>query len=271
MQQGRNFTRYFRFLLFCSPLGFYPKIWGEHRPVAQMRAREPMGAGAATVWVGKVSPNHKKVRTVPTEMFILRAISRSPIPAAYPVFICSQVSLVIFRRMSFNNVLTLTGWNSSTFCSIDVHTILKFAARAGMMCLSQQTNSQSLPSSTVWGPTAKKGSGESCNCDLSTQRNADNHLVLIDPKVKTPTMAKDEIRSVTAEFTPGVRLDHPNFNRTRLNNLIRPAGKLLVRVTGLLMFDSKHFFHPDPPVTRDTNWEVHPILKIEYCPEGKTC
>jgi hypothetical protein len=44
-----------------------------------------------------------------------------------------------------------------------------------------------------------------------------------------------------------------------------------VRVTGLLMFDSKHFFHDSPPVSRDTNWEIHPVLKMEYCPEGKTC
>jgi hypothetical protein len=56
-------------------------------------------------------------------------------------------------------------------------------------------------------------------------------------------LARDEIRSVTAEFTPRVRLDHhPNFNRTKLNGLIRRGGgKLLVRVTGLLMFDSTHF------------------------------
>lgn len=98
----------------------------------------------------------------------------------------------------------------------------------------------------------------------------DNHIVLIDPKVKNPTMAKDEIRSVTAEFTPRTRLDHPNFTRTKLNRLIRPSEKLLVRVTGLLLFDSRHFFHDSPPVARDTNWEIHPVLKMEYCPDGKT-
>ena len=107
--------------------------------------------------------------------------------------------------------------------------------------------------------------------DLPGQANQDNHVVLVDARVKKPTLAKDENRSVTAEFTPRVRLDHPHFNRTKLNSLISPTGKLLVRLTGLLMFDSKHFFHPDPPVTRDTDWELHPILTLEYCPKGKTC
>jgi hypothetical protein len=32
------------------------------------------------------------------------------------------------------------------------------------------------------------------------------------------------------------------------------------------MFDSGHFFHD--PLPRDTNWEIHPVLKIEYCPKG---
>lgn len=123
----------------------------------------------------------------------------------------------------------------------------------------------------AWALTAKKGDPESCNCDLPGEVNQDNDVVLVDRRVKNPTLAKDEIRSVTAGFTPRVRLKHRNFTRTKLNSLISPTGKLLVRVTGLLMFDSKHFFHPDPPVKRDTDWEIHPILKVEYCPKGKTC
>jgi hypothetical protein len=123
----------------------------------------------------------------------------------------------------------------------------------------------------AWALTAKKGGPESCNCDLPGEANQDNDVVLVDRRVKNPTLAKDEIRSITAEFTPRVRLKHRNFTRTKLNSLISPTGKLLVRVTGLLMFDSKHFFHPDPPVKRDTDWEIHPILKVEYCPKGKTC
>jgi hypothetical protein len=33
-----------------------------------------------------------------------------------------------------------------------------------------------------------KGSAEKCNCDLKKQAHADNHIVLVDPAVKTPTV-----------------------------------------------------------------------------------
>jgi len=126
--------------------------------------------------------------------------------------------------------------------------------------------------------TARKGSGEKCNCDLTHKEDTDNHIVLVDRNVKDSTLAKDEDRSVTAEFTPRVRLDHPKFTRDTLNHLFDPNwtasqnnanGKLLVRVTGLLMFDSAHFF--GDPLVRATNWEIHPVLKFEYCPKGKFC
>jgi hypothetical protein len=130
----------------------------------------------------------------------------------------------------------------------------------------------------AWALTARKGSGEKCNCDLTHQADTDNHIVLVDRNVRNPTLTKDEDRSVTAEFTPRVRLTHPNFTRNTLNRLIDPnwkasqsnaSGKLLVRVSGLLMFDSAHFF--GDPLPRATDWEVHPVLKLEYCPKGKTC
>ena len=130
----------------------------------------------------------------------------------------------------------------------------------------------------AWAHTARKGSSETCNCQLTGVADADNHIVLVDPGVKKPTLAGNECCSVTAEFTPRTRLDHPNFTRLKLNRLIdpswktsqaNPTGKLLVRVTGLLLFDSFHFFHL--PLKRDINWEIHPILKFEYCPKGKTC
>jgi hypothetical protein len=130
----------------------------------------------------------------------------------------------------------------------------------------------------AWALTARKGSSETCNCQLTGVADADNHIVLVDPGVKRPTLAENECCSVTAEFTTRTRLDHPKFTRLKLNRLIdaswktskaNPSGKLLVRVTGLLLFDSFHFFHL--PLKRDTNWEIHPILKFEYCPDGKTC
>ena len=116
----------------------------------------------------------------------------------------------------------------------------------------------------AWALTAKKGGPESCNCDLPNQADADNHIVLVDPGVQNPTLANAECRSVTAEFTPRVRFDHPHFTRVKLNRLIDPNwkasestanGKLLVRVTGLLMFDSKHFS------IRCRQWCVIPIGK----------
>ena len=85
-------------------------------------------------------------------------------------------------------------------------------------------------------------------------------------------MASDESSSVVAEFTPRVRLGHPNFNTKELNSKIKRNGqKLLVRVTGWLMFDSNHFFDKPTPTKRATYWEIHPVLKMEYCEDGNTC
>ena len=130
----------------------------------------------------------------------------------------------------------------------------------------------------AWALTARKGSKEKCNCELGGEPDTDNHIVLVDRNVSEPTLEKDEDRSVTAEFTPRIRLDHPNFTQAMLNHLIDPnwkknqnnaIGKLLVRVTGLVMYDSAHFF--GDPLPRATNWEIHPILKFEYCSKGKSC
>jgi hypothetical protein len=93
----------------------------------------------------------------------------------------------------------------------------------------------------AWALTTRKGSVEKCNCDIKKQAHTDNHIVLVDPAVKNPTLDDYECSSVTAEFTPRVRLHHPNFTRLKLNPLIdsswkpsdsNPNGKLLVRVTG---------------------------------------
>lgn len=43
-----------------------------------------------------------------------------------------------------------------------------------------------------------------------------------------------------------------------------PRGKFLVRVTGLLMFDSSPFFHG--AFRRDTNWEIRPRAKDGVLP-----
>ena len=127
--------------------------------------------------------------------------------------------------------------------------------------------------------------GESCNCYLKTPAETDNHLVLVTSttvnKYKLPPNAKAsdfkrvfgkrEPESVTVEFTPRVRADHPNFTREFVEPIIHttPQGALWVRVTGLLMFDSEHFRHNK--LTRVNNWELHPVMRLEYCPNAKQC
>jgi len=130
----------------------------------------------------------------------------------------------------------------------------------------------------AWVLDVRAEGQETCNCGLTAAKDTDNHLVLVDPNLKKPTLKLYEPHSITAEFTPRVRLDHPKFTRERLAPLIdprwkggtaKPMGKLLVRVTGLLLFDSYHFLHN--ALTRENNWEIHPILKFEYCPAGQVC
>jgi hypothetical protein len=85
------------------------------------------------------------------------------------------------------------------------------------------------------------------------------------------TLALREPDSITAEFTPRVRLDHPNFVIANLTSRITNAPKhaLLVRVTGLLMFDSEHFL--GRALVRVNDWEIHPVLNLEFCETGNNC
>jgi len=117
---------------------------------------------------------------------------------------------------------------------------------------------------------ARRGSQESCNCGLKKAADTDNHIVLVDPTSTSPSLA-DEPDSQTAEFTPRVRLDHPKLAGARLKALITaaPNQALLVRVTGLQMFDSFHSLHAH--LTRHNNWEIHPVFGLEYCPRNLTC
>jgi len=132
----------------------------------------------------------------------------------------------------------------------------------------------------------KKEHGESCNCHLDdVDVTTDNHLVLVNRNVVTSNPLPEhasakkiksvfkvrEAQSVTAEFTPRVRADgHPNFT-SELQKVLNttPQGALWVRVTGQLFFDSEHFHNLK--LNRATQWEIHPILKLEFCPTGKTC
>src|SRR5260370_40747971 len=53
----------------------------------------------------------------------------------------------------------------------------------------------------AWALVARKGSFETCNCHLTSPRETDNHIVLVNPKLKTPSLT-GEMKSQTAEFTP---------------------------------------------------------------------
>lgn len=119
---------------------------------------------------------------------------------------------------------------------------------------------------------ARVGGKESCNCGLVKPAHTDNHIVLVDLAIESPTLAENEITSQTAEFTPRVRLTHPKLVGADLQALIAaaPNQALLVRVTGVQMFDSEHSLGPFH-LKRKNNWEIHPVFGLEYCPAGKTC
>jgi hypothetical protein len=111
---------------------------------------------------------------------------------------------------------------------------------------------------------AKPESAESCNCGLATKKNTDVHVVMVEAS------PDPEDSSITAEVTPRIRAaGHPKWTAERLQAL---EGKL-VRLTGWLMLDTAHLPHPvllpnerkHEPLKRSTNWEVHPITKIERC------
>lgn len=122
----------------------------------------------------------------------------------------------------------------------------------------------------------RKGGGESCNCKLTSVADTDNHIVLVDRVLRIKpgeaakdTLARREENSITAEFAPRVRLDHANLTRANLLPLIQVDGVQKVRVTGILMFDSEHSLGGH--LKRHNNWEIHPVLAMDYCPKRKRC
>lgn len=122
----------------------------------------------------------------------------------------------------------------------------------------------------------RKGSGESCNCKLTAVADTDNHIVLVDRVLKIKpgetakaTLSRREENSITAEFSPRVRLDQPHLSRANLQPLIAVDGVQKVRITGILMFDSEHSLGGH--LKRHNNWEIHPVLAMDFCPRGKKC
>ena len=116
----------------------------------------------------------------------------------------------------------------------------------------------------------KRGSAESCNCELPHPVNTDIHIVLVGD-----TETDGEETSVTAEITPRIRANgHPDWLFKNVNDL---EGEF-VKVTGWLMLDTKHIKqthslpneHIHKALVRATNWEVHPVTKLEVCQKSVT-
>jgi len=124
---------------------------------------------------------------------------------------------------------------------------------------------------------AKAEGKESCNCGLSRRVDTDVHLVLVsempaDPKNKEAFDASEKT-SATAEITPRVRGSNEKWLFRNVNDL---EGSYL-RVTGLLLLDTGHLPQGlvlqgerfKQSLKRATNWEVHPVTKIEGCTKSK--
>jgi hypothetical protein len=110
----------------------------------------------------------------------------------------------------------------------------------------------------------KREHKETCNCELNSVTDTDLHLVVVS-KLNDP-----EEKSVTFEITPRVRAaGHANW----VFHQVSPLQGKLVRVTGWLMLDTGHLHqssllpgeHVRAPLKRRTNWEIHPVTKLEVC------
>lgn len=124
---------------------------------------------------------------------------------------------------------------------------------------------------------AKAEGKESCNCGLTRRTDTDVHLVLVsempaDPKNKEAFDASEKT-SMTAEITPRVRGNNEKWLFRNVNDL---EGSY-IRLTGLLLLDTGHVPQGlmlqgerfKQSLKRATNWEVHPVTKIEVCTKAK--
>lgn len=117
---------------------------------------------------------------------------------------------------------------------------------------------------------------ESCNCGLGRRIDTDVHFAVVSRLPDSETEAaveQSEQNSVTAEITPRVRGDNEKWLFKNVNDL----EGYYVRLTGWLMLDTKHIPQShrlqgerlNHALKRATNWEVHPITKIEFCTKSK--
>lgn len=119
----------------------------------------------------------------------------------------------------------------------------------------------------------KAEGGESCNCGLTRRAQTDVHLALVEHSDDS------EEESITAEISPRVRQHQGHDPKWQFRN-INDLESDFVRVTGWLMLDTKHIPQARPlprerrnkGLVRATNWEVHPVTKIEVCVKSfKAC
>jgi len=99
---------------------------------------------------------------------------------------------------------------------------------------------------------ARASGRETVNCRLPGRANNDFHLDLASRRNDL------RARSVAAEVTPRLRPEGWTFRKLdAIGN-----QKRFVRVTGWLMLDTQHIRRP---LVRSTNWEIHPVTKLEVC------
>ncbi len=117
---------------------------------------------------------------------------------------------------------------------------------------------------------------ESCNCGLGRRIDTDVHLAVVKKLPDTETevaITQSEKESVTAEITARVRGGNEKWLFKNVNDL----EGFYVRLTGLLMLDTKHIPQSqrlagerlNHGLARATNWEIHPVIKIEVCTKSK--
>jgi hypothetical protein len=98
---------------------------------------------------------------------------------------------------------------------------------------------------------------ESCNCN--DKRRRDYHVWLGE------NAADERAVSLVTEVSPRLLPSHPNWRLRILSQLSRNRAK--VRISGWLMWDQEHADQVGK--TRATQWEIHPIHRIEVFSGGR--
>ena len=119
---------------------------------------------------------------------------------------------------------------------------------------------------------AKHEGAESCNRGLTRRVDTDVHMVMVSD------LEDDESDSVTAEITPRFREAAGHLPGWVWKNVRDNLEGEFIRVTGRLMLDTKHIpqahrlqgERANKGLVRATNWEVHPIMRIEVCQKSIT-